>query len=111
MVEIYLPRAWGAEDDDMEARLSRISLGFERPHINIAHYKMLKHSARLKNPVRKKLLGGAADRLHNDGINNVEYELKNITNFYLFTHMFIDVGNPPHEILKFINDPPKRTRL
>ncbi len=87
----------------MEARLSRINLGFERPNINIAHYKMLKHSARFKNPVRKKLLVKAAERQENDGLNNCVYTMENYVNYFLFTHIFINVGNPPDEILKFLN--------
>ena len=93
----------------MEARLSRINLGFERPHIEIAHYKMLKHSARFVNPVRKKLLNKAAERLNNDGLNNCDYIVVNATNYNLFTHYLIDVGDPPDEILKYLNQSLQKT--
>lgn len=98
---------WGAEDDDMEVRLSKIKLGFERPNINIAHYRMLKHSARFKNPKRKKLLKEAQGRYTNDGINSVSYRVTDILNYKLFTHILIDVGEPPKYIQDLMN-PEKR---
>lgn len=99
---------WGAEDDDMEVRLSKIKLGFERPNINIAHYSMLKHSARFKNPKRKKLLKEAPRRYTNDGINSVSYRVTDVLNYKLFTHILIDVGEPPKYIQDLMNPDRKK---
>ena len=90
----------GAEDDDMEARLSITQVGFERPNIQIAHYKMLKHSSGQRNPKRRQLLKKARTRYSKDGLNNVKYTLKRIVQHRMFTHLLIDVGNPPDEFMK-----------
>ncbi len=102
---------WGAEDDDMEVRLSKIKLGFERPNINIAHYRMLKHSARFKNPIRNKLLNHAHNRFTVDGLNNVNYTIVESTNYKLFTHILIDVGQPPQYIQDILHPKPKGADL
>lgn len=97
---------WGAEDDDMEIRLSRIAkIGYERPNINIAHYRMLKHSARFKNPLREKLLRAAKTRHNRDGVNTVEYKLVDLIHYKLFTHILIDVGEPPKYIQDILHPP------
>lgn len=96
----------GAEDDDMEIRLSRIAkIGYERPNINIAHYRMLKHSARFKNPLRVKLLRAAKTRHNRDGVNTVEYKLVDLIHYKLFTHILIDVGEPPKYIQDILHPP------
>ena len=98
----------GAEDDDMEVRLRKIKLGFERPNINIAHYRMLKHESRFKNPKRSLLLKEAHGRFMEDGLNSVQYNLTNFINYKLFSHILIDVGQPPQYIRDILN-PPKTT--
>ena len=72
--------------------------------IRIAHYKMLKHEKRVKNPQRKQLLKKAKKRFAIDGLNSLNYTLKGIKKYKMFTHILIDVGEPPVELLKAIEE-------
>jgi hypothetical protein len=64
----------------MEARLTASNLGYERPNVKIAHYKMLKHQGRVKNPKREQLLIKATKRYLTDGLNSVKYKLNKTVN-------------------------------
>ena len=86
----------------MEARLTASHLGYERPNIKIAHYKMLKHKSRVKNPKRVQLLVKATKRYLTDGLNSVKYKLIKAEKFNMYTHFWIDVGKPPEEVVKAI---------
>jgi hypothetical protein len=94
---------WGGEDDDMETRLTHSQIGYERPNINIAHYKMLKHGGSVKNPTRRQLLRKAITRYKSDGINNVKYKLLSTHMYKMFTHFLVDVGDAPLNLIKTIN--------
>jgi hypothetical protein len=76
----------------MEIRLRRTNLGYERPHIKLARYKMLKHRSGSSNPKRYELLNYANKRFSNDGLRNVYYKLIKINKYRMFTHLIIDVG-------------------
>jgi hypothetical protein len=76
----------------MELRLRRKNLGYERPNIKLARYKMLKHKSGSLNPQRYQLLDSATDRHSNDGINSVKYRLIKVVQYKLYTHLFVDVG-------------------
>jgi hypothetical protein len=65
---------------------------------------MLKHEKRVKNPQRKQLLRKATKRFINDGLNSVNYTLVRIDKYKMFTHILIDVGEPPVELLKAIEE-------
>ena len=97
MIYINLNYLSGAEDDDMEVRLSKEKLGFERLNNNIARYRMLWHKKRFKNPRRSKLLREArySNVYSTDGINTVKYNISRLTQYRLFTHLEINVGEPP----------------
>jgi hypothetical protein len=90
----------------MEMRLSGLKIHYERPHVSIARYSMIKHSNRTKNPQRRSLLKQAFKRIDVDGLRNVEYKLVNINNYRLFTHILIDVGDPPDYILDILKSIP-----
>ena len=86
----------------MEVRLNRLKIYYERPHISIARYSMIKHASRFKNPRRAVLLKQAQKRHKTDGLFNVNYTLNSITYYKLFVHILIDVGNPPEYIVKLL---------
>lgn len=86
---------WGGEDDDMFTRMMSKDLKLERPPASIARYKMLKHTHQTLNPARMNILRTAQTRVDTDGVNNVKYKLLNTTLHHLFTHILIDVGEPP----------------
>jgi hypothetical protein len=93
-----------------QERLFKTDIGFERPNIRIAHYKMLKHGTRVKNPLRIKLLKKAQDRYRTDGLNSVTYRLVSVEKYALYTHMFIDVGRAPPELLRAIQNASSATK-
>lgn len=80
---------------DKQARLRALNIGYERPNINIAHYKMLKHTEQVKNPERVQRLKTATSRFLKDGLNNVKYKIVRTQPHRLFTHILVDVGQPP----------------
>jgi len=87
---------WGAEDDDMTARILHRGLRIYRPPRNIARYKMVKHDQR-KIPeltIRLKLLSSAARRSKLEGLNNVMYKVLFTHTKKLFTHFMVDIGKP-----------------
>ena len=86
----------------MEARLTASNLGYERPNVKIAHYKMLKHQSRVKNPKRVQLLIKATKRYLTDGLNSVKYKLIKTVKYKMYTHFWIDVGRSPEEVVKAI---------
>lgn len=88
---------WGAEDDDMFYRLKSAGIKVLRPPYNIGRYKMSKHKKRKPQSISKraKLLYSSANRMIWDGISSVKYQLLNVTKNKLFTHLLIDVGQPP----------------
>ncbi|RNA43210.1 Beta-1-4-N-acetylgalactosaminyltransferase bre-4 [Brachionus plicatilis] len=84
---------WGGEDDDMYYRLDGTRLGFDRPSNNTI-YKMLRHTTQKRNMKRFKILKEIKNKQHDDGLNTVNYKLKSIFKYRLFTHLVIDVGQP-----------------
>ena len=76
----------------MEIRLKRTNLGYERPHVKLARYKMLKHRSGSSNPKRYELLNFANMRFSNDGLRNVNYKRVKVDKYRMFTHVLIDVG-------------------
>ena len=78
----------------MYFRLQRTGLDVDRPARN-TNYTMLKHGSRWKNPERVNLLHNSHLRAKTDGLNSVVYELHGIVKYPTFTHLLINVGEPP----------------
>ena len=92
---------WGAEDDDMFYRLRKSKLSFTRPRVNTP-YKMLRHKARWHNPKRVELVHKASanhESYLKDGLNNVQSVIKSVTKYPLITHILVNSGNPPKELI------------
>jgi len=66
---------WGAEDDDMAARLKYHKLRIQRYAPQIARYTMLKHQQAVANKRRYGLLRTAHRRFKSDGLNNLKFTL------------------------------------
>ncbi|XP_055340470.1 beta-1,4-galactosyltransferase 4-like isoform X2 [Paramacrobiotus metropolitanus] len=61
---------WGAEDDDLLARVNARIGAWNKAPVDIGQYTMIKHGNDVgnpQNPERHKLLGTAAERLDTDG--------------------------------------------
>ncbi|CAH1799029.1 unnamed protein product [Owenia fusiformis] len=88
---------WGAEDDDMAYRIMHVGLKIIRPPEMIARYKMIRHTKRSPSDWRKRtrLLYTGTRRYRNDGLNNLEYKLSFVKEERLFTHIMVQIGEPP----------------
>jgi len=42
-------------------------------------------------------------RFRQDGVNDVKYKLVSKNNTKLFTHLMIDIGNPPTDQFEYMN--------
>ncbi|KAH3898150.1 beta-1,4-N-acetylgalactosaminyltransferase bre-4-like isoform X2 [Dreissena polymorpha] len=93
---------WGAEDDDMAARIKFKNLGIVRPPLTTGRYRMIKHSKREMNPakIRMFLLKTVKNRFMKDGLNSVQYKTVFVKLTPLFTHIMVDVGEPPKDTNK-----------
>ena len=67
----------------------------KRPDLLYSIYKMAKHVASVRNPVRDKLLFSSVKRMAHDGlaqIDQVNVSVVSVKNFYMFTLLKINVG-------------------
>ena len=102
---------WGGEDDDLYCRVTRnnisivryLDLGeknvtncsLRRPPGRIARFRMLKHDLVQQNPELSELNELSKDnKLENDGVDSLQYDLKKIEEFSLFTKIKINLAAP-----------------
>ena len=92
---------WGGEDDDMRQRILAKGLNVTRYPMEIARYKMIKHTRdkhNEKNDERSTLLSNATQRMSYDGINTLVYTVNQVDK--LPTHTRIEVLIDEHEVMK-----------
>lgn len=80
-------RGWGGEDDDFYGRLHNKGFEICRFAPEYGQYTMLKHSDEQKSQNRMALLRNSTERYESDGLNSLNYELKEIKLHNLFTHI------------------------
>ncbi|XP_059153993.1 beta-1,4-N-acetylgalactosaminyltransferase bre-4-like isoform X2 [Physella acuta] len=83
---------WGGEDDDMATRISHSGLKITRYPMDIARYRMIKHSkdnGNEQNPQRFALLKTTSKRMAYDGLNSLKYTTQLVEE--LPTHLRIQV--------------------
>ena len=54
---------------------------------------------------RLNLLATAVKRFHKDGLNSLDYNVTLVNNTQLFTHIMVDIGQPPLDLLKLSSMP------
>ena len=83
-------------------RIQQAGLSIIRPPVSIARYTMLKHTKRrpLDWRVRNKLLRTSSRRYRLDGLNTVTYKKLHVIPCTLYTHILVDVGHPPENVVK-----------
>ncbi|XP_037804551.1 uncharacterized protein LOC119598910 [Penaeus monodon] len=93
---------WGGEDDDMGYRIKQSGLSITRPPTTLARYTMIRHLKRrpLTWKVRGKLVRTSGRRYRLDGLNTLKYSLLAIHRHPLFTHLLLDVGTPPENLVR-----------
>ncbi|KAI3355163.1 hypothetical protein L3Q82_018032 [Scortum barcoo] len=89
---------WGGEDDDIFNRIKFSGMSISRPDMVVGRYRMIKHNRDLHNEPNPKSL----EKLHKtqwtmdkDGINSLEYTVKEIVKNRLYTFITVDVQAPP----------------
>ncbi|XP_069195555.1 uncharacterized protein [Procambarus clarkii] len=93
---------WGGEDDDMGYRIKQSGLSITRPPNMLARYTMIRHLKRrpLTWKVRGKLVRTSGRRYRLDGLNTLRYSQLALHRHPLFTHLLLDVGNPPENLVR-----------
>lgn len=92
---------WGGEDDDMWNRVKRKGYSVIRYPMNIARYRMIKHSrdkGNEPNPQRMSLLNKGAKRYATDGINGLKYKVLKLEYHKLYTRILVSIDEK--EIMK-----------
>ncbi|XP_026756310.1 beta-1,4-N-acetylgalactosaminyltransferase bre-4-like [Galleria mellonella] len=82
---------WGGEDDDMFYRLKKMNYHIARYKMSIARYAMLDHKKSAPNPKRYQLLSQTSKIFQNDGLSTLEYELVEIVQNHLYTHILANI--------------------
>jgi len=85
---------WGGEDDDMSLRVRDNGLKITRFSPDIARYTMIKHKSEEKsngNPDRFKMLKKSKSFHKTDGLNNLKYNLLNVTSYPLYTNISVEL--------------------
>ncbi|XP_025092558.1 beta-1,4-galactosyltransferase 6-like isoform X2 [Pomacea canaliculata] len=85
---------WGNEDDDMYMRFIAEGYTIARYPIKIGAYMALEHETQTKNMKRKELFGSNIDRMHEEGLNTLQYKVvkRNHTNVAMW--MMVDPYKP-----------------
>ncbi|XP_050391425.1 beta-1,4-N-acetylgalactosaminyltransferase bre-4 [Patella vulgata] len=86
---------WGGEDDDMNARIHRKGYKVIRYSVDVARYKMIKHTREKSNPVnpkRYKLINTGKARQDKDGINSLKYKVEKIEFLPTYTYILTTIN-------------------
>lgn len=89
---------WGGEDDDIYRRITLRGMSISRPDMVVGKYKMVKHNRDLHNEPNPKTpgkLGKTQWTMDKDGINTLEYTVKEIVKDILYTFITVDIQAPP----------------
>lgn len=87
---------WGGEDDELYNRVVAAGMKIERPNPNISRAKAILHQRDPGNEKTGKsfhLVKKAAQLMHEDGLNTLEYEVVARTEHRLFTKITVNIGS------------------
>ncbi|XP_072020831.1 beta-1,4-galactosyltransferase 6-like [Amphiura filiformis] len=84
---------WGGEDDEIRMRVREAKLKITRVNGSTGYYNCIEHhhNSAPKIPERNHLLTTFKQRLHIDGLNNLEYRQPTITLNVLYTNISVDI--------------------
>uniref|UniRef100_A0A674PJ91 Galactosyltransferase C-terminal domain-containing protein n=1 Tax=Takifugu rubripes TaxID=31033 RepID=A0A674PJ91_TAKRU len=88
---------WGGEDDDMYKRIIFHGMSINRPDHMTGKYKMIKHQRDKNNEVNPKnpdKLFHTRETMDKDGINTLNYTVKEIVKDRLYTFINVDIKAP-----------------
>ncbi|XP_065350214.1 beta-1,4-galactosyltransferase 1-like [Cloeon dipterum] len=82
---------WGGEDDDFHNRIVEQGMQIDRFEPPVARYYMLSHKKEVPSQSRLEKLNSGGDRFKSDGLNSLNYELKQMVYRKLYTWYLVDV--------------------
>uniref|UniRef100_A0A1B6CF73 Beta-1,4-N-acetylgalactosaminyltransferase n=1 Tax=Clastoptera arizonana TaxID=38151 RepID=A0A1B6CF73_9HEMI len=82
---------WGGEDDDFYKRVTKNGSYICRYESTISRYIMLNHRKETPNEDRYYFLQTGVKRFETDGLNSLQYSVKNIDFFPLYTKISVDL--------------------
>ncbi|TWW54887.1 Beta-1,4-galactosyltransferase 1 [Takifugu flavidus] len=88
---------WGGEDDDMYKRIIFHGMSISRPDHITGKYKMIKHDRddhNADNPERLDKLSHTRETMDKDGINTLNYTVKDIVKDRMYTFINVDIKAP-----------------
>ncbi|KAK7087660.1 beta-1,4-galactosyltransferase 4-like [Littorina saxatilis] len=85
---------WGNEDDDMYMRFIAEGYTITRYPIKIGAYLAFEHETQSKNMNRKELFGSNTERMHEEGLNTVKYEVLKYNKTNVVTWMMVNPYKP-----------------
>ncbi|XP_029698854.1 beta-1,4-galactosyltransferase 1-like [Takifugu rubripes] len=88
---------WGGEDDDMYKRIIFHGMSINRPDHMTGKYKMIKHDRddhNADNPERLDKLSHTRETMDKDGINTLNYTVKDIVKDRMYTFINVDIKAP-----------------
>ncbi|KAL5017201.1 hypothetical protein ScPMuIL_006790 [Solemya velum] len=86
---------WGGEDDDMYKRIKHNGYDVKRYPMNIARYRMIKHSRDKGNepiPQRMNNLKNAAKRSEYEGLSTLKYKILHLEQKKLYTWIHVAIN-------------------
>ncbi|XP_070842396.1 beta-1,4-galactosyltransferase 1-like [Chaetodon trifascialis] len=89
---------WGGEDDDIYKRIIFHGMSISRPNSVIGKYRMIKHMRDVHNepnPANPGKLRTTHLTMDKDGINSLNYTVKEIVKNPLYTFITVDIDAPP----------------
>lgn len=89
---------WGGEDDDIYRRIIHRGMSISRPDVVVGRYRMIKHMRDLHNeanPANPDKLEHAEQDMDKDGLNTLQYTVKEVSKEPLFTYITVDIHAPP----------------
>lgn len=92
---------WGNEDDDFSARILESGLLLTRPPEHIGRYKMVRHTKQTRSDDGYEMFLGWRSRWMTDGLNDpvgMNYSVVQMDTQPLFTHIKVDIGDPPSQM-------------
>jgi len=98
---------WGGEDDDMFNRVFSRGYTIHRPPFHLARYKMTFHhrdKGNSMNLMRYEILSGSVNRIQEDGLNNVKYNIVDVSANPIYTNITADVGTAIVQCKSYLSD-------
>ena len=89
---------WGAEDDDLLARVGHYNMTVIHEPLDYTRFTMLSHHKASPNPDRLKVLEETVKRMEWDGLTNLQYQRIFLRKKLHYTHILVNIQPKAEEI-------------